>query len=345
MTAAADDEPAAPRAREPRWQRVLAWLLRALIGLVGRLPAPLAYALADCCAVPWALYWTLRDRGGRDRKGYWRNVRIAFRPGGLAPARPRRHLWRWARHMTWLAVDSCRLHRIDATTLRAFCDLTEFPQLRDLHAEGHGIVFATAHIGVWDVAGYAAGLLGLPITSVFRPSPFPALDRVVSDLRTGTGQTVVAKRNVLWTLKKALARKETVGILCDSGTRGSDDFPPFLGTPAATVATPALLHLATGAPIAVVTVQRTARFRFRLRVWDVIRHAPTDDRRADVAAILQRINAGLTRGVAAAPEQWFWQSRRFKHRPPGEVTDPDGLPPVQDGAATALPFEGEAASR
>jgi KDO2-lipid IV(A) lauroyltransferase len=132
----------------------------------------------------------------------------------------------------------------------------------------------------------------------------------------------------MWTLRKALARGETVGILCDSSSRKAEAFPPFLGTPAATVATPALLHLTTGAPVVVATAQRTGRGRFSIRVWDVIRCAPTADRDADVDAILARINLGLSRAVAAAPEQWFWQGGRFKHRPPGEVPGPDGLPPV-----------------
>ena len=40
------------------------------------------------------------------------------RPGGLG-AMPRRHLWHWARHMTWLAVDFCRMHRLRPETIAA----------------------------------------------------------------------------------------------------------------------------------------------------------------------------------------------------------------------------------
>jgi acyl-CoA thioesterase-1 len=51
-------------------------------------------------------------------------------------------------------------------------------------------------------------------------------------------------------------------------------------------------------------------------------------RDADLLAITARVNRALSLGIAEAPEQWFWQSRRFRHRPPGETPGPDGLPPL-----------------
>jgi len=299
-------------------------------------PEWLAYAFGDLLAVPWYVYWRLHDPAGRRSKGYWRNVRIGFRPGSpLGPTRPPRHLWRWSRHVCWLVIDFCRLRRITAANVHTHCDLADYEPLRAVLAEGRGLVFATGHVGVWDVGGYAAGLVGLPFTSVFRPSPLPALNRLIARLRTSTGQTVVARKNVMWTLKKVLLAREAIGILCDSGGKHSSVVAPFLGTPARTVATPAVLHLTTGAPIVVVGVLRTGRMRFKVRVYDLIRDADTGDRAADLVAITTRINAGLSRAIVEAPEQWFWQSRRFRHRPPGEVALPDGLPPLAGTAPAA----------
>lgn len=315
--------------REPLWQRVAVAILAVVLWTFAWLPAPLAYLFADLCAIPWFLYWLLADRRGRRSKGYWRNCRIAFREGApLGERRPARHLWRWSRHIAWLAIDFCRMQRLRQDNLARHCDLTEYPPLRALYDEGKGLIFVTGHVGVWDVAGYVAGILGLPIMSVYRPSPIAALDRWIAEQRSRTGQTVVARKNVLWTLKKALGERLVIGILADSGGKHAAVFTPFLGTMASTVATPAILHLATGAPIAVVTALRTGRMRWRLHVHDIIRQQPTEDRDADTLAITTRINAGLTQGIALAPEQWFWQSRRFRHRPPGEIQDPDGLPPV-----------------
>ncbi|MBL9079545.1 MAG: lysophospholipid acyltransferase family protein [Planctomycetes bacterium] len=324
-----DDDRPSPRARDPLWQRVLVGAFALLIRLVGALPTRLAYALGDLLALPWFAYWSLRDRRGRRSSGYWRNCRIAFRAGApLGPHRPRGHLWRWSRHIAWLAIDFCRMHRITRANAATHCDLAEYPRLQALFDEGKGLIFATGHIGVWDVSGHVAGLLGLPLWSVFRPSPLPALNRLIERLRTGSGQTVVARKNVLRTLLRVLGEHKVTGILADGGGKHSAVEAPFLGTVARTVASPALLHLATGAPIAVVAVLRTGRMRYRLRIYDVVRDAATGDRERDLLAITARINDALGRGIAEAPEQWFWQSRRFRHRPTGEQPDADGLPPL-----------------
>jgi len=329
-----DDHKRAPR--EALWQRAVVAAFAGLMGCVGALPTRLAYALGDLLAVPWFLFWLVKDRGGRRTSGYWRNCRIAFRPGSpLGPKRPRRHLWRWSRHIAWLAIDFCRMHRITAANVRAHCDLAEFPRVQAAFAQQRGLIFATGHLGVWDVSGWAAGLLGLPLTSVFRPSPLPALNRLIERLRTGSGQTVVARKNVMRTLLRVLGERQAVGILADGGGKHSAVEVPFLGTSSRTVASPALLHLATGAPIAVVAVLRTGAMHYRLRVFDVIENASTGDRDADMLAITARINRGLTQGIAEAPEQWFWQSRRFRHRPAGEVPGPDGLPPLASSGAAS----------
>jgi len=340
-----DDDPTPPRkaTREALWQRVVVGAFAGLVWLVGALPTWFAYGLGTLLAIPWFLYWSLKDRRGRRTSGYWRNCRIAFRPGSpLGTVRPRRHLWRWSRHIGWLAIDFCRMGRITERNVRELCDLTEFPRVEALYREGKGLIFATGHIGVWDVSGWAAGLLGLPLTSVFRPSPLPALNRLIERLRTGSGQTVVARKNVLRTLLRVLGDKKVVGLLADGGGKHSAVEAPFLGTAARTVASPALLHLATGAPIAVVAVLRTGAMRYRLRVFDVIRDAGTGDRDADMLAITARVNRALGQGLVEAPEQWFWQSRRFRHRPEGEQPGADGLPPlvapvVPAGAAGSIP--------
>ncbi len=324
-----DDPKQARRPREALWQRLVVGLFAGLIWFVGVLPNWLAYALGDLLAVPWFLWWGLRDRRGRRSSGYWRNCRIGFRAGSpLGAVRPKHHLWRWSRHIAWLAIDFCRMHRLTQANIRERCDLREYPLVQAAFAEGKGLILATGHIGVWDVSGYAAGLLGLPLTSVFRPSPLPALNRLIERLRTSSGQTVVARKNVLRTLLRLLGDHHAIGLLADGGGKHSAVEAPFLGTSARTVASPALLHLATGAPIAVVAVLRVARMHYRLRVFDVIREAGTGDRDADMLAITSRINRALSQGIAECPEQWFWQSRRFRHRPAGEVAGADGLPPL-----------------
>lgn len=329
MTNEPEEKPATKAPRGPIWQRAAVGFLRIVIWVIAMLPTWLAYLIGDLFAIPWFLYWTVRDRGGKRSSGYWRNTFIGFREGSqLGAVRPKRHLWRWSRHIGWMLIDSCRMRRIDAQNKDKHWILDEYPPIQELFDEGNGLIFATGHVGVWDISGVIGALLGLPLTSVFRPSPLPALNRLMSDMRTRTGQVVVARKNVMYTLKKVLRDKEAIGILADGGGKHSAVVAPFLGTAARSVATPALLHLATGAPIAVVACMRVGRMRYRLRVLDIIRDAGTGDREKDLVAITTRCNRALGVAIKEAPEQWFWQSRRFRHRPPSEVVGADGLPPL-----------------
>jgi Kdo2-lipid IVA lauroyltransferase/acyltransferase len=318
-------------ARGALWQRAVVGVVAVLIWGISVLPSFLAYVIGDVLAVFWFIAWSFRDPRGKRSSGYWRNTRIAFREGTqLGAIKPPNHLWRWSRHIGWMVIDSCRMRRLTPENLSDFCDLRDYEHIRELYEEGNGVIFATGHVGVWDLSGVIAGLLGLPITSVFRPSPLPALNRLIERMRTGTGQTVVARKNVMWTLKKVLGDKKVIGILADGGGKHSAVEAPFLGTSARSVATPALLHLATGAPIAIVAILRTARGQYRLRLYDIIRDAGTgpNNREKDLAVITTRCNFALGEAIKEAPEQWFWQSRRFRHRPTGELPNADGLPPL-----------------
>ncbi len=317
----------AARVHDGWFFRAAAGLLLLMVRALGALPPRVATALVTPLAVPWALYWLLHDRRGRKRRGYHRNVRIATRPGGGLHRLPRGHLWRWSMHMAQLVVDFCQLHRLDRGNVRTVVDLSEAGAIEQLHAEGRGVIVATGHIGAFDTGGYAVALTGIPLTSVYRPSPVPAIDRAILAQRGAAGQRLLARKGAMRGLQAALQNGHVVALIVDGGSRGSAVFTPFLGTLAASTASPAVLQLHTGAPIVVASCERTGPLRYRLRVWDVIRAEPAADRDAAVVALTTRVNHGLGRAIAACPDQWFWQGNRWSHRPPGEPAGPDGLPP------------------
>ncbi len=325
--------PRSATARELRWQeapfhdRVAGHALLGCAKALRRLPGVLAYALADLASL-WIVAYTLwhERRVGPQGRGLFRNQRIVFRESWN-----RRLGWRllfaWARHMAHLAVDFFRMPRIDAASLRDHLDTRPIEELRRAIGGERGIIWVTGHLGFWELGGHAGSLLGKPVTVVQRPASAAPINDVVNSIRTAGGQQVLAKRDVLWPLKKTLDRGGEIGLLLDEDTPERPVFVPFLGTVAATSPSAAFLHRSTGAPIAVVSCHRTGRERFCFRVWRVIRCAPTADRDADLRAICTAINEALSSAILSRPEQWLWGSRRFFTRPPGEVPGPDGLPP------------------
>jgi KDO2-lipid IV(A) lauroyltransferase len=328
-------------ARAPLWERAGGRVLDLAARGVAHLPAPIAYGLADCAAVPlaaWALAHELR--AGRRGRGARRNLRIAYR-GSLRPGGAWLLLARHARHLAHLGVDVCRIPRLDAERLGRHVELAALDALRALVAEGRGLVCVSAHLGVWELLGHAASLRGLPVTVVVRRRERRALDALLARIRASGGQRCVPQRRALWALRRALARGEIAGLLADEDERAAPIFAPFLGALAATSPAPAFLQSLTGAPIAVVSCERTARERHRIRLWRVIRPRTGVARAQAIRDVTAEINAALAQAILGRPDQWLWGSRRFATRPPGEKPGSDGLPPAASATPGAVRIAGQ----
>jgi KDO2-lipid IV(A) lauroyltransferase len=291
------------------------------------MPGWLAYALADA-AVPLlvAATWLHERRVAPLGRGLLRNQRIVLRERWTKRA-SRRLLFGWARHMTWLFVDFCRMPRLRSEDFEDRIDAEAFKELIPMVEEGRGVICVSGHIGVFELCHYLPSLRGYPMTVVVRPTGSPPLDAVLSRIRSAGGSRVLAKWGILLPLKRALERGEMVGLLADEEGRERPLFLPFLGTLAATTPSAAFLQRVTGAPIVVASVHRTGRERYRCDVWSVIHDEPGADPGKREREVTLAVNEALSRAILARPEQWFWGSRRFQARPPGEQPGPDGLPP------------------
>ena len=128
---------------------------------------------------------------------------------------------------------------------------------------------------------------------------------------------IIEKWKVLWKLKKMLDKGDIISMSVDQNGGVAGIFVPFFGSLASTVASPADLHLITGVPIIVATMNRKADgVHHVLRVWDTIEREPYTDQKEAVKKLLTRINAAVERSIREYPEQWLWNHRRWKTRPP-----------------------------
>ncbi|MCA8942500.1 MAG: lysophospholipid acyltransferase family protein [Planctomycetes bacterium] len=318
-------------ARRPTFgERLTALWFRSLQRGFQSAPAWVADSVADALA-PVVVFWTRRHerRVAPKGRGLVRNQRIVFRDRWNEEFSDA-HLRRWARHMTHCIVDFCRMPRITAASLERFVDMADQRTLDQVLAEGRGAICATGHFGFWELCSHVASVHGVPATTVYRPLRNPALDAEFRRVRSSGGPQLVPKWGAVRETLRALADGRAVGLAVDENTEHSPVFVPFLGTLAATNTTVAALAFRTGAPIVVVSCNRTGRERFKFHVWDVIRMAKSRPSASDIEAVMRRVNDALGRAVERYPEQWLWGARRFATRPPGETPMADGLPPIAE---------------
>ena len=289
------------------------------------LPAAWARALGRCLG---RLAWNFSSRY---RKQIVRHMDIAF---GDEFSQAQKKEWgrKNFEHIGLALAEFARMHLLTPENLAEIVDLSEGKVFDDFLAaqtlaaaaggKKRGILCLPAHHGNWELGGYALALAGYPLISVARPLDNPLLYEMIAEIREKSGNRFVHKWNVLWKLKKLLDTGSIITMSVDQNGGVAGVFVPLFGTLASTVASPAELHLATGAPIVVSTVNRLADgIHHKLHVWAVIEHPKSGDHEADKFAILQKIHVAYEKAIRAYPEQWLWVHRRWKTRPPGEASD------------------------
>ncbi|MES1260748.1 MAG: lysophospholipid acyltransferase family protein [Acidobacteriota bacterium] len=189
-----------------------------------------------------------------------------------------------------------------------------FEHYEQAKARGKGILFATAHLGNWELSAYAHALLTEPMNVVVRPLDNPHIDRLVETRRALSGNKLLSKRDFARAILHALRGNEPVGILVDQNAAADNGvFVPFFGKPACTNLTFAKLAGRSGAAV----IPGFALWSADERKY-VLRFYPEVEISGDPEVDTARVQAAIETAIREYPEQWLWIHRRWKTRPPGE---------------------------
>ena len=180
--------------------------------------------------------------------------------------------------------------------------------------QGRGVLFATAHLGNWELSAYAHALITGPMNVVVRPLDNPLIDRMVERRRALSGNQLVYKKDFARTILKALRANQAVGILIDqNASADTGAFVDFFGIPAC-----------AGTGFAKIAARSGAAVIPGFALWSeeekryVLRFYPPVPISGDAAADTQALQSKLEQVIRAHPDQWLWIHRRWKTRPAGE---------------------------
>jgi KDO2-lipid IV(A) lauroyltransferase len=228
-------------------------------------------------------------------------------------------------HLGRESVAIFRLADADRRDLLARTTVSGLEEFRASLAEGRGVVLVTGHLGNWEIGGAAMSAYGFPVDAVAKGMANRRFSDDLTATRERLGMRVidvaVAPRAVL----KSLRAGRVVALVADQNARESGVFVPFFGRAASTARGPALFALRSGAPIVLGTCLREPGWPQRYRiVLTPIEAVATGDLERDVARLTHEHTAALERAVREAPEQYFWQHKRWKTRPPEELPSATG---------------------
>ncbi len=286
--------------------RIEAAFARAVLLSLERTPRPVAEKLGG-------LYANVLDAVvPRLRRTAERNLSFAYPERDAA--------WRSAtidqvyRSIGMLLVAFARFPSIHATNVHEWIYYEGFEHYERAKQRGKGVLFATAHLGNWELSAFAHALLTEPMNVVVRPLDNPLIDDLVEARRALSGNTLLSKRDFARSIMHALRANEPVGILVDQNASPDNGaFVPFFGKPACANLTFARLAARSGAAVIPgFAVWNQAARRYVLRFY------PEVEMTGDAAEDTARIQAAVELAVRENPGTWLWIHRRWKTRPPGE---------------------------
>lgn len=187
------------------------------------------------------------------------------------------------------------------------------------HARGKGVLIVAPHLGNWEIAttnGLAQFVQYRGQFHVLRRPLFPGwLDRFVTRRFRRAGLGVLPKKGALDRLLARLEAGDAVIFLLDQYAAGRDGVEvEFLGTPAGTFRSLAVIARATGAPVVPAATWRGADGRHVLRFEEALPFIECDDANESLRRNTRAYNAALERFILGHPEQWLWAHRRWKSR-------------------------------
>lgn len=219
----------------------------------------------------------------------------------------------------WMAT--FRLARLGRDEILSRTRMVGFDAFRAAVEEGKGVVLMTGHLGNWEFCATGFTARGIPLDAVAKSMANSRFGAALIEARERTGMGVIdvddAPRRVL----RSLRAGRVVAMLGDQNAHRGGVFVPFFGKLASTARGPAVFALRTGAPVFLGISLRDPGWKQQYTVQlRRIAVQPSGHVDADVLELTTVHTAALEEAIREAPEQYFWQHKRWKKRPEGELS-------------------------
>jgi KDO2-lipid IV(A) lauroyltransferase len=212
-----------------------------------------------------------------------------------------------------------RMGRWSAEQVAGRIHFVDFDQIRDAAVAETGVVLLTGHLGNWEMAGAGIAAIGLPLDVVGKGMANRRFERDLFATRERLGMRVIEMSDAPKGVLRSLRGGRVTALLGDQNAHRNGIFLPFFGKLAATSRGPALFALRTGAPVFVGFAIRDPGWEQRYTLAaHRLEFETTGDAEADMKGLLMAYHTVLEEAIRSAPEQYFWQHKRWKKRPPQE---------------------------
>jgi KDO2-lipid IV(A) lauroyltransferase len=280
--------------------------VRLLLGVVDLLPPRLCAVLAALLGDAVYLFDFPRRRVAVD------NILKAGLAGGTTEAH--RIARASFRSFALMMIESIKAQRLlTPASLSDHIAITMPPATQALFEDSSkGVLAACGHFGNWELM---ARLFSFhrPVVAVAQPAKNPLVNRLMERRSPDSRFRTIPKHDddmmrLIQTLKEGCA----LAIMIDQHAMKKPMVVDFLGRPACSHRSIALLHLVTRVPIVFASCRRTGPMQFAVTLSEPMTFRPTGNKDRDVHDILKTLNEKLEAAIREAPEQYMWGHRRWR---------------------------------
>jgi KDO2-lipid IV(A) lauroyltransferase len=204
----------------------------------------------------------------------------------------------YARYM----VDLVRLPHLKPRELIDGIRVDGWEHVETAYNYGKGVVFATGHIGNWDMAGAAFAARGHPVSALVETLKPARWNERVQRTRTAAGVKAIPIENGPRPMLAALRQREGLAVLVDRPLEGDGVPVTFFGRPTRVPSGAATLALRTGSPVVPAALVRNPNGRgYLAHIGPPI----VGQRGDDASEVMQRVMSWLEGIIRRYPDQWF----------------------------------------
>jgi len=234
----------------------------------------------------------------------------------------KRIAWLSFRNICFNAVEAARFGKLTPEKLKRLPLYPGIVAMQEIYRKNGAFIFATAHMGNWDLGGVACKLAGIPVFSIARRQKNPLTDALLNAMRNATGMDVVLNDSkILKNVVRRLKAGEVLAILPDVRSSTEALSIDFLGGQANLGAGAALFAQMARCPIYPVALIWLGWTHHEYKVFDPIFPDPTLDKKDDWQRMMQALVSIFDAEIYAHPEQYFWFNKRWVLDPIKKVGD------------------------
>ena len=213
------------------------------------------------------------------------------------------------------ALELCVARRVDligSVTMGA----ASLETLRSVHAEGHGVVAFSCHLGNWELLARRVAAEDVPVGTIAREANDPRLTALLEEGRRSTGIESFW-RGKPGAIRRSVEHLQAGGVLAaliDQDTDVAAHFVPFFGRPARTPRAPADLAVRYGTRAIFGRIHRLAPSVHEVVIerLDVPGGAEAEERSR---RLTEAATAAIEAAVREHPEEWVWMHERWRKQP------------------------------